>query len=393
MLKDLRIVGLEATPISIPFARAEQWALGEWRGTSTIVLQIRTQDGITGIGEVVPGGPSPQVSLAALEALTPLLEGRDAGDICRNIQRLRYAGGWHWFPRQANLILAGVEVALWDILGKAVGQPVHRFFGGQLRPDIEFMYFLMRSPDPASMISEARSARDSGFRSIYVKLGTEIDEDVEFIRGLRTELGQSVRIRVDANEEWTPGTALRALAKLEEHDLEFIEQPVRNSDLDTLARLRTLTRVPIAADQSAWTSERILEIVQRKAADVILTDPHREGGLMGFRHAGAICEAAGLPIVYHAFTLLSLSVTAAMHVLSVMPNALLAHQAYPPGFLSHDVTEPLDISTGRATVPQAPGLGVQLDPEKLALAARHYEEVGTYPMFGEAEDFVWIPKE
>ena len=393
MATDLRIVGLEATPISIPFSRAERWALGEWRGISAIIVQIHTQDGTTGIGEVVPGGPSANVALAALEALTPLLEGRDAGSICRNIQLLRYGGGWHWFPGQANLILAGVEVALWDIVGKALGQPLHRLFGGQLRPDIEFMYFLMRSPDPADMINEARTATDSGFRTIYVKLGPNIDEDVELIRRLRTELGESVRFRVDANEEWTPGTALRALVKLEQLDLEFIEQPVRNSDLDSLARLRTRTRVPIAADQSAWTGERILEIVQRGAADVILTDPHREGGLMGFRHAGALCEAAGLPIVYHAFTLLSLSVAAAMHVLSVMPNALLAHQAYPPGFLSHDVTEVVDISTGRAPVPQAPGLGVQLDPEKLAVAARHFEDVGAYPMFAGAEDFVWIPLE
>lgn len=387
-----RISHVVATPVSIPFSRPELWALGEHRGMSTIVLELHTTSGLVGIGEVVPGGPGPGTLLAALQELAPLIEGRDPTHIEANVRHLHYTGGWYMFQRTGNLIIAGLEIAMWDILGKTLGQPVYKLFGGPVRDRIAYMYFLQRGHSLDELIDEAKDAVGRGFGTVYVKGGIDEEEDIELIARLRDAMGPRVRLRLDANEAWMPGTAVRMLRRLEPYDLEFVEQPVRMDDLDALARLRFASRVPIAANQSAWTGPRIVDVVQRRAADVIVTDPHQEGGLNAFRKAVGLCELAGLPVVHHAFSGLTIAMTASMHVLCSSPNCLLAHQAYAPGLMSHDVTtEMLDISTGTARIPDKPGIGVELDPDKFREAAKRFQEEGFYSMFEGTSAPAWVP--
>jgi len=158
-------------------------------------------------------------------------------------------------------------------------------------------------------------------------------------------------------------------------------------------RLRTSARVPIAANQSSWTGQRILEIIQRRAADVIVTDPHQEGGLAPFRKAAGLCEVAGLPVVFHAYSGLTINMSATMQVLCSAPNCLLAHQAYAPGDIQDDVTtKVVDISTGSAAVSNEPGIGVQLDRDKLQDAANRFQKEGFYSFFDENAAPVWVPQ-
>jgi L-alanine-DL-glutamate epimerase-like enolase superfamily enzyme len=190
-----------------------------------------------------------------------------------------------------------------------------------------------------------------------------------------------------------PSTAVRTLRRLEPLNLEFVEQPVRFSDLDQLARLRLATAVPIAANQSGWTPRDILEIVKLGAADVIVTDAHQEGGIGGFRRVIELCETAGLPVVYHAFTTLTIGITASMQVMAASPNCFhMGHQVYPPGMVTEDVvTEMLDASNGRARLPSKPGLGLEIDPDKLKQAATRFNQHGPYPLFDPGSSPVWVP--
>jgi L-alanine-DL-glutamate epimerase-like enolase superfamily enzyme len=360
---------------------------------TSIIVQLHTACGATGIGEAVPGGPSPQSMLAAIRELGPLLEGQDGLAVEANLRRLTYAGGWHWYGRRASLVLSGIEMALWDILGKALRAPVCRLLGGPLQEELSFMYFLQRgTKGTADLLSEARDALGSGFTTIYIK-GSDPEEDVELLTELRTSLGERTRLRIDPNEAWMPGTAVRTLRRLEPLNLEFVEQPVRHTDFDQLARLRTATCVPIAANQSAWTSREVLEILCRGAADVVVTDAHQEGGIGGFRRTIDLCETAGVPVVYHAFTTLTIGITASMHVMCSRPNSVqLAHQIYPPDMLGDDVvTEPIDASRGTARVPAGPGLGLELDTQKFQAAAERFQRDGPYPMFNPEAAPIWVP--
>jgi L-alanine-DL-glutamate epimerase-like enolase superfamily enzyme len=393
-MKPLRIVAVEATPINVPFNRPEVWSFGKVEGMTSIVVQIHTEDGSVGIGESVSGGPSIRLMLTAIQELAPLLDGQDATAITANLQRLTLAGGWHWYGRRTAVVLAGIEMALWDLLGKALGAPVYQLLGGAVRDELPFMYFLQRGEtQPSDLLEEAKQAVGDGFDTIYVKGGSDVEADVELLTRLRETLGGSVRLRLDLNEAWMPSTAVRTLRRLECLDLEFVEQPVRFSDLDQLARLRLATAVPIAANQSGWTPRDILDIVKLGAADVIVTDAHQEGGIGGFRRVIQLCETAGLPVVYHAFTTLTIGITASMHAMAASPNCFhMGHQVYPPGMVTEDVvTEMLDAGNGRARLPDKPGLGLELEPDKLEQAAARFQQDGPYPLFDPESAPVWVP--
>ena len=387
-----RIAEIIATPVSVPFSRPERWAFGEHLGMSSIIIQMRTDGGLIGLGEVVPGGPGPKTLLAAIKEVSALLIGRDATEIEANVSRLKYVGGWYMFARTGNLIIAGLEMAMWDILGQKLKVPLYKLFGGKLRPRVQYMYFSQAGIPTGERVEEAKDAVKKGFTTVYSKGGWDNEADIEIMAEMREALGPSIQLRLDANESWTMGTAARMLRRLEQYDLEFVEQPVRLDDLDALCRLRAISSVPIGANQSGWTALRILEIIRRNAADVIVTDPMQEGGLAAFKRVLGLCETAGLPVVHHAFSGLTIAMTASMHLLCGSPNCILAHQSYAPGFLTDDVTvSRLDISNGSAAVPEKPGLGVELDPAKLAIAAQRFEQHGFYSMFDEGADIGWIP--
>ena len=392
-MKPLRIQAVKLTPVSVPFTQPEVWSFGTVNGMTSIVVEIETAEGITGIGEAVSGGPSINVMLSALSELGALLPGRDAMSLERNIRYLTYAGGWHWYGRRSAVVLSGIEMAMWDLLGKALGAPIHQLLGGAIEEKMPFMYFLQRGlKSPAELVEEARAAVGAGFETVYIKGGFMVEEDIEILSLLREVLGESVRLRLDLNEGWMPSTAIRTLRRLEPLNLEFVEQPVRFSELRELARLRQATSVPIAANQSGWTAREIMEIIHLGAADVIVTDAHQEGGISGLRRAIDICETAGLPVVYHAFTTSSIGIMASMQVMCTRPNSIqMAHQIYPPGFVDDIVTEPIAFDGGKGRIPNMPGLGLELHPEKFKEAAERFARDGAYPLFDAAHSPMWVP--
>lgn len=359
---------------------------------TSLIIELRTESGITGLGEIVPGGPGPRALSAAIEELSTVLIGRDARDINRNIAAMLYPGGWYMFARTGNLIIAGLEMAMWDVVGKALNKPLYRLFGGAVRDQVPYVYYLQAGPSIAEMVGEAADAASEGFETIFVKGGWDDERDVELIASLREQLGQRVRLRLDVNEAWTPGTAVRMLKRLEPFDLEFVEQPVRMDDVAALADVRRATAVPIGANQSGWTASRILEVVRHQAADVIVTDPHQEGGLTGLRKVMALCEIAGIPVAHHAFSGLTIAMTAALHVQAASPNAIVAGQAYPPGFVQGDVTRSVfSAPGGMSSLPEGPGIGVELDTEALAAAHNAFNENRTHPFFDPSTEIQWMP--
>jgi muconate cycloisomerase len=168
--------------------------------------------------------------------------------------------------------------------------------------------------------------------------------------------------------------------------LEYIEQPVSMFDIDGLAHVRAASGVAVAANQTSWGGHAILEVIRKNAADVIMSDPHQEGGLLPTKKVLGLCEMAGLPFVNHAFNTTTLTLTAHMHVMSTSSACVLAIQGHPD-FLADDyVTEPLDYTGGRLAFPQRPGLGVEIDRAKLAAYSAKFNEEGASPVFPTAHD-------
>jgi len=272
-------------------------------------------------------------------------------------------------------------MALWDIIGKACNQPVHRLMGGVVNPRVRFMYFLVRQA-PEAMAEEAVEAVRQGFDTLYLKVGIEPDLDLAQARAVRKAVGPGPRLRVDANEAWSVGTAVRMISQMKELDLEFVEQPVPAHNLAEMAHVRRVTGVPICANESAWTHRDVFNVITHQAADVIEIDPHEDGGLLAFKKEAALCEAAGLPVAKHSFGELGIATAAALQVMVTCPNFLLASQAYV-SFLSDDIIAggPFRFEQGTLAVPTAPGLGVSIDRDQLARYARYYEEHGAFDAY------------
>jgi L-alanine-DL-glutamate epimerase-like enolase superfamily enzyme len=357
------IRGIRSTPVSIPFSEPEVWSGGSRPGITSIIVEVITDEGTVGIGEALPA-PSPEVSLATLQGIRNLILGENPFHIERILNKVYSTGGLYPFATMANCAIGGVEMALWDIMGKALGIPVHTFFGGPLRSEVSFMFFVQRKAIE-EMIEDARRAVGLGFRTIYTKVGLDYESDLKIVKALREAIGPDARLRVDANEAWSPGTALRILREMEACDLEYVEQPLPMSDIENLKVLRSRIRTPIAANQSSWTNRDLYKVLAAGAVDVVMTDPHQAGGLLPFKKAAGIAEAAGVPIVFHSFGPLAITTYAAMHVIASSTNFILDNQTYNH-MLSDDVVVQLPrFKNGRLKLPDTPGIGVELDPDKV----------------------------
>ena len=383
----MKILDLKLTPVSVPFTEPEVWSGGSRPGITSIVVEVLTDEGLVGIGEALPA-PTPEVTLACLSGIREQLRGEDPFEIERLVHKLYSVGGLYPFATMANCAIGGVEMALWDVLGKALGRPVHTFFGGPLRREVSFMYFVQRKP-PAEMAEDARRAVAAGFGTIYTKVGLDYDSDVEVVRTLREAIGPGPRLRVDANEAWSPGTALRILREMEPYDLEYIEQPIAMADIEHLKALRARTNVPIAANQSSWTNRDLYKVLAAGAVDIVMTDPHQAGGLLAFKKAAGIAEAAGVPIVFHSFGPLAITTYAAMQVMASSSNFMLDNQTYNHMLRDDVVVEPPVFEQGKLRLPDAPGIGVELDRGKLEIYAAVYERQGYYSAYN-SEDAAFI---
>jgi L-alanine-DL-glutamate epimerase-like enolase superfamily enzyme len=389
----MRVEHVDLTFLNLPLVRPEGWVWGGRSAYTVGLVEIHTDAGVVGLGEVnVCMGPNPTVIRAMCEQMTTSLIGESALAPQRFLSRV-LGQGWYPFHRSAALVLGGIEMALWDAMGRYLHQPISTFFGGSIRHSFDSMYYVQTQPDIASMIAQSREAIDRGFGTIYFKVGINEERDVELVARVREVLGPGPKIRVDANEAWSPGTAVRILRRMAPHVIEYIEQPTSMFDIDGLAHVRAASGVAVAANQTSWGHQSILEIVRKNAADIVMTDPHQEGGLIPFKKALSICEMAGLPFVVHAFNATSMSLIADVQVMSTSSAPILAQQGHPD-FLADDyITQPLDYADGKLPVSDGPGLGVEVDRAKLARYHARFEEEGMasiYPMANDAP-LIFVP--
>lgn len=372
----MRIEAAELTFLNIPMRQPELWAWGLRDGYTVGLVELHTDAGITGLGEVVVAmGPDAGVIRAMFDQMAARFVGESPLDTERLAAKVM-ADGWYSFERTAGLVLGGLDMACWDAAGKYLGQPVSRLMGGQVRTVFDSMYFVPADDDLEVMVRRAEEAVGRGFSTIYFKVGLGEERDVELVHRTRQAIGPAPRLRVDANECWSPSTAMRVLGRMRDAHLEYVEQPLLMHDIDGLAHLRRHSGVPVAANQSSWGRHAILEIVRKNAADVLMTDPHQEGGLLAFKKILALCEMAGLGFVNHAFNATSITFTSHVQVLSTSAACILALQGHPDYLADDYVTTPIDYTGGKIVVGDRPGLGLELDRDKVRRFREAFERDG-----------------
>ncbi len=379
----MRITGLAATPVAVPFAAPETWAYGERRGLVSVLLEVTTDEGLTGIGEA-PAYPSAEIVQAVLKTVEPLVLGEDPTMIERLMKRVHIVGTWH-HVKATSPAIAAVEMACWDIVGKLAGLPLSTLFGGLVRDAAEYVYYVT-GRTPSDVAAAAKAGVETGFTTYYVKVGADdLAADIERVAALRDAIGPDARLRVAANEAWSVAAALTAIDALSAYRLEFVEQPVSGRNLADMAQLRSRSRVPILANEASWTRYDQLDVIRYGAADAMSVDNQMDGGLLNMKRSAGIAEAAALPVVKHSLGELGVATYAAAHVIASTGNFLYPSQCYLPMLADDVITGGVaPTPNGRLALPPGPGIGVALDTDRMARYADLYRREGTSFSFTDA---------
>jgi glucarate dehydratase len=352
----MKIVKVHRVLVRVPFRETIAWGSGTRIGTTRLLARIETDTGLVGWGEtlsLIAAVPAVFDDIVARVAL-----GYDPADVERLHRHVLGAGYYH-HKRAAVMAIAALEMAMWDVVGKAAGLPLHALWGGRWRRDVEAAAYLFTS-DPAALTEKLRPFLDEGYETFKVKIGFDARSDIALAEAARSAIGDRA-LRLDVNGAWTPGTAKRQLERLRPLDPAYVEQPLELDDLAGHAALRAGQPVPIALDESAYTLSDVGNIVRAGAADVVLLDPHQAGGLWQAVKAAGVCEAVGIPVGLHSGAELGPSQAAYVHLAASIPNMTLAidtERAYLGGDIAPDAPV---LAGGRYTVPEAPGLGVTVD--------------------------------
>lgn len=371
----MKITRIETIPIRVPLK--PEFAMRSGRGGSHIVspfllVRVHTDAGITGIGEsscTPRWSGEDQFTGAHLihNYLEPLLVGDDPcriESLIRDKFRLAFAG--NYFTR------AAVEMALWDIAGKAAGKPVYELLGGKVRESIPTKWSISGVEPPAAA-EIARWAIAHGFSAMKVKVGINPEADIARVHAVREVIGPAVRLGVDANGGWNPDQAINTIEKLkQEYDICFAEQPVPPEDPTALAEVRGKTQVPIVADESIFTMRDARVLAHLQAADVFSIYIGKAGGIGPAKQIADFALGAGIKCTIGSNLELGIASAAMIHL--ALASVSISAEEFPsdiigPLYYETDVVrKPLLIAPGRASAGEypTPGLGVELDEEKVA---------------------------
>ena len=257
-----------------------------------------------------------------------------------NVQRVERKPVNRWFHnapcRAASLIVsemdlaitgepgikAAVEMAIWDICGKLAGQPI-RCLLGNYRDSFE-TDLTVYLDDPQIMAEKAQSVVDRGFKTVKVKLGESAAADIARIRAVRDKVGNDVKLRIDANQGWSPNEAVRALKGIDRYNVEFCEQPVPYWDWEGLKTVRNNSPIAIMADESVHTPHDAIEAVRRDAVDMINIKLMKTGGILQAAWVAQIADAADMKCMLGCMSETRIALTAAAHVVCSHRNVLYA---------------------------------------------------------------------
>ena len=358
----MKITEVRSTIVAIQRRKALKTTYGASPNTVTVVAQVFTDEGITGIGQTVAPAPWYGKSAEAIKSdidrfLQPAIVGSHPFDIERLFITMNQA------LREAHYAITAIEYALWDIKGKALGVPVYQLLGGACMPGARLHAFVERESveETAQNIDKLSS---EGWTWFKTKIGFGVREDLAWYRDLRDTVGDHAQFQLDGNTGYMLGEAIQVLTQMEKMGgVALFEQPVRY--LDEMAVLATRVTTPLQADEALTGPRSAYEVAQQKAAHVFHFKIHKFGGLMQAARMAAIAEAAGIEISVAPY--FDIIAAAAAHFAAATPVA-----KWPAGFSDMTDTildEPLKPDGQVLAPPDGVGFGVTVDEDKLAFYA------------------------
>jgi muconate cycloisomerase len=362
----MQITEIEAVPVRIPLKAERRMvsALGRHEVSEFVLVRLETTDGLIGAGEATVTPQWSGETVWGAEAIirnlfAPLLKGCDPRDIETINARMDAVAVGNWFAKSA------VEMACWDVVGQRDKKPVFALLGGACRPLTIRNRFSLGAYEPEVARQRAAARVAEGFTTIKVKVGTDPLQDVLRVRAVREAIGTDLTLTIDANGGWTPEQAADSLKQLADCDIALVEQPLPRGDYHNLKQLRTDTGYRFLADESCFDEVQLEELIRQGCCDAVTLYPGKQGGIAKATRMARFAAQHGMPCTIGSNLEWDVAAAAMMHFVVANPN--LQIETIPGDCLGpsyHEfsiVTCPLAIDGPFTTLPDVPGLGVEVD--------------------------------
>ncbi len=364
----MKIKRISTTIVDIPLKRPHVMSLMTVEKMNFLLVKIEGTNGMEGWGEAAfLGGPTwseegVESAQAVVETyIGPFLLGKDF--TC--IEALRQLMGT--LVRGNHFAQAAVEMALFDLLGKSRNLPVYELLGGKVRDAIPLSWSLASGTLDAEL-KEAEEMQKMGGYIFKFKTGLlRPEKDIERVKNIRQALGEDVRLRIDANQGWDRFTAIRAIQGMEPYNLDFAEQPVSRTDIDSLAAVAKKVNIPLLADESLGSLEDAIQLVKRDAVSMFGIKLTKAGGFLGGKRLAAIAEGAHFPCYVGCMIETGIGNAAYLHFAASTPAVTMGCELFGPLLLADTITEEEPVyREGHIVLENCkPGLGVIVNESQI----------------------------
>lgn len=385
----MRIAEIKVTPVNVPFVAPIRWSGGANEDWTRLVVELRTDDGLHGLGETLGG----TVTKALIDSeIAPMFMGESPFDVEKMLAKATFVP--LYYGKCGYCAIAGLEVACWDLMGKATGRPVSDLIGGRLREEIPFAAYVYHRnmnregwgeiDTTDQVVAHARDLVERhGFRTIKYKGGVKtMGEELENLRALRAAFPDH-RLRFDPQAIYSPATAIRLGKALEPLDLEYYEDPCWGNV--AMARVRAKVDIPLATNMCVIDLDSCAEGYELGSVDIVLGDIFEWGGIANIKKLQGACETFQLGLNFHSAAELGISTACYLHMAAAVPALPWAPDTHATELAGDIVKDGVIALTGHGTmkVPTGPGLGVELDADKLAAAAEAHARQGDKSVYEE----------
>jgi D-arabinonate dehydratase/D-galactarolactone cycloisomerase len=363
----MKIVKIECFPLNAKIAKPIRIAYTQFTHVRSHIVRLTTDTGITGIGESVTRTAPRAFKYIIEETLAPHIIGRDPVDIAGiwqemfSAMKLRGHTKGHFVEA-----MSGVDIALWDIVAKEAGLPVYKAMHGFGREEIPVYGSSVFNGEIKDMVRQAETLIEKKYPAIKVKLGMGLKQDTRSIQAIREAIGEDIGIMVDVNSNYDAATAVRLGRKLEQFEIEWIEEPVPPYDLNGYKQVKQGQPLPVAGGEGEFTVYGFRDFLSTEAVDIVQPDLGRVGGFTEGLRIAALVQAQDLRIAPHTGFFSSLNILAGMHFSAAAP----AFHIFEFMELDHPLieifTEPIPRpKNGVLRLPEKPGIGFELDMKKI----------------------------
>ncbi len=376
----MKITGIKSHVLQYPLEEELGYSQQYYTLRTAHIVEVNTDEGITGWGECFGGGNVALANKAIVEkVIQPMAVGMNPLDrevIWHKVYNLLRDHGQKGMPIQS---LSGVDIALWDIAGKALDLPVYGLLGGAFRETIPvygYGMMLQRVPDlPDRFAAESVSIVEHGFKAVKMKIGLGPKQDIELVEAVRNSIGQEIKLMVDANHAYTAREAIPLGRELEQLGVYWFEEPVPSEDHQGYRDLCQALDMNIAGGEGEFTRWGFRDLIERRCVDVLQPEVCGLGGITEYQKVLAIAHAHFVPVINHVWGS-AVAVATNLHLLTALPDLpggahpvqpMLEYDTTPNKFreellsISLGVLDQVKENGGHVSIPQGPGLGIEPD--------------------------------